>query len=581
MSPHRSTAILLASLLLISALVGGCAPPQPTRLGKISVEPSTILAGGTATLTVDAQGTDLKFKWTATRGRLSSSNTPSVLYTAPDAPGSDTVTVEVSGKGGTTVQNITLQVIKPTPVATATRTPIPTRVVPSPIPSPTRTPQPLAWIVSPTSGYRVAQFTTVTGGYRDDLQDELWVFVQNGYDGQYYPQANNPCKRESTFKQNGKWQVHATIGGDADQNKPFNLLLTTANVAAHKFLTDQMQAWCESKSFPGFKELPPGLTVIQRNSFIRSTERGERAPSISNTTLPGRAYFANMTNGMRATQEMTAVGTYPSSTQDNIWVLVYSTAGRWYPQSIDPCGEHTRQADGRWQTKVILGGDSEQPEPFDVVLILANPTASQFLSDIQREGCKMGDFPGLFTLQIPQGIMEMDRIRVTRLSKAITLLKAGNVSNWTTYSNGASTLTTQTAPGKSGKALAISYTLQPDGWIGVAAPITPSLWSEAAKVGFTYRGEGAPNTIELKFIYRSGAVFSVNTSPTATATSDWTSFEAWVSDLACWKGTPGCLRGDEKFDWSQVDRIDFAVSNKPGGKSGSGSVVIDEVYIIK
>lgn len=133
-SRHRITG-LLVSLAFVVGLLGACGPkPEPPQVGEINAEPSnTILVGETAGLIIRASGTDLQFEWTVSKGSLSSTTAPSLIYTAPDSPGLDTVTVEVTSKGGSTVRSITFQVvIPPTPTLTATPTATPTETQPPP-----------------------------------------------------------------------------------------------------------------------------------------------------------------------------------------------------------------------------------------------------------------------------------------------------------------------------------------------------------------------------------------------------------------------------------------------------------------
>lgn len=103
----------LVSLTFVLWLLGACGQTsEPPMVSEISVEPgTTILMDESASLTVRASGTDLQFKWTVSRGSLSSATAPSVLYTAPDSSGPDTVTVEVVSRGGTTVRSIAFEVI--------------------------------------------------------------------------------------------------------------------------------------------------------------------------------------------------------------------------------------------------------------------------------------------------------------------------------------------------------------------------------------------------------------------------------------------------------------------------------------
>lgn len=131
-------AILVMGLLLI-----GCTPPEIT-IGEINAQPSSnIRIGETAVLTIDVSGAqDPQFKWTALNGKLSEPTTERVVeYTAPNQPGIDTVSVEVTSGELVTTKTIAYNVIAPTaePTAAPTHTPLPE---PSDTPEPTATPTP-------------------------------------------------------------------------------------------------------------------------------------------------------------------------------------------------------------------------------------------------------------------------------------------------------------------------------------------------------------------------------------------------------------------------------------------------------
>jgi hypothetical protein len=584
MLSYRSTMMWLAGLVLVCGLAVGCASPQPTRLGKISIEPATVFVRETASLAIDAQGADLKFKWTATRGKLSSSNAPSVIYTAPDAPGPDTVTVEVSGRGGTMVQSITLQVIRPTPAAPPTLTrptsqPIPTLTA-SPTRSATATPTALAWITTPAANSTAAQYTMVMGGYRADLSEDIWIVVQ-GIDGKYYPQSMDACRGDPTPKKNGRWELRITLGSPGDAGQRFGLLLTTANAEASRFMADEMKGWCQTDSFPGLSNLPPGVQEIQRLSLTRSNQKFGPAPEIPNAQLLGTATL-DVPALSKVSEVMTLTGSYTGNVQ-GVWVLVFPLAhGRWYPQSVDPCSNlHTRMSYGRWSTKAIFGDERDPGDPYDIAVVLTDESAHKFLAEHQKQGCQSGNYPGLLTIELPERLTVKSFQRVYRTPTRTTLLPMDDTSGWNTYRDTASDISFRAIQDKTVRAAEIAYTLKPDGWVGIVHAIDgKQLTGEA--LGFFFKGSGAPNTIELKLIYSSGTVFSVLSSPTATSANDWAVFEAPYTKFTCWAGTgKDCPRGDEKLDVRQVTAVDIAISNKPGGTPGSGRITIDELHTIK
>src|SRR5690349_16466190 len=125
-------------LLFVAALLAGCGTRTvaPT-VDQISVQPSTtLMPAETATLTINAEGTDLKFEWTVNRGSLSSSTQAAVIYTAPSSFGPDIAIVKISYSGGEIIRSITLDIISP-PTPTLTASPIPAD-------TPTAIPEPIA-----------------------------------------------------------------------------------------------------------------------------------------------------------------------------------------------------------------------------------------------------------------------------------------------------------------------------------------------------------------------------------------------------------------------------------------------------
>lgn len=129
--------LLLGIVLMLAGCGSGIEPPV---VGDIQAQPNTtIQIGETANLTIPVSGAELQFEWTVIRGTLTDPTRPAVIYTAPNTPGFDTVTVTVTNEGGTVIKNINFEVVAPppTPTPTATDTPVPTETPTStPIPAP-------------------------------------------------------------------------------------------------------------------------------------------------------------------------------------------------------------------------------------------------------------------------------------------------------------------------------------------------------------------------------------------------------------------------------------------------------------
>lgn len=198
---------LLTSLVLMIGLLGACGPkPEPPVVSEISAQPSTtIQVGETAVLTVKASGTDLQFEWGANRGTLSSQTASSTIYTAPDSPGFDSVTVQVTSQGGSTVRSITFEVVAP-----PTPTPIPT---PTSMPAETPTPAPTsAPTVMPTPVPPLVEIVPQVGG------GQAFVFKDKGGELNARYVESEECRHSGTFglrltyamsgEGSGGWGIH-------------------------------------------------------------------------------------------------------------------------------------------------------------------------------------------------------------------------------------------------------------------------------------------------------------------------------------------------------------------------------------
>jgi hypothetical protein len=131
-------------VLLIFAIVlfcAGCGPSSLPQVSEIRPQPDDhLLPHETITLSIEASGTDLKFKWTPTKGTIIGEGS-SVIYTAPDTQGPDPISVEVTSPGGSVVKNKTIQVVAFTLTPTATNAPTHTPTfTPEPTHTPTHTP---------------------------------------------------------------------------------------------------------------------------------------------------------------------------------------------------------------------------------------------------------------------------------------------------------------------------------------------------------------------------------------------------------------------------------------------------------
>jgi len=113
-----------------------------------------------------------------------------------------------------------------------------------------------------------------------------------------------------------------------------------------------------------------------------------------------------------------ASGTYSGDlTGKEIWILVYPTDGKYYPQTLDSCKQIPSEASGgNWRTTIGFGGP---PQQYDVVAVVTDTDgeASQEFKQWLQKGCETQDFPGYLGNELPGGITEMDAITVSTASE--------------------------------------------------------------------------------------------------------------------------------------------------------------------
>ena len=207
----NSRLLLSVMIVLLSQSLVGCGPnhtPSPNHppdiVDEISVSPSTVEVGSTATMTVMAQDPDydpITYIWEVQRGKVSQGpvNTPVITYFAPTTPGYDTVTVIVSdGRGGTDKASVTISVVYPAtpePPPTLAPTPLPT-TPPTPIPLPTVPPTPTPLPPAPPVPPPAPPVESLTGKiaypvYKDNRKYIFIAYLDTGV-------KSNLCKEDAS-----------------------------------------------------------------------------------------------------------------------------------------------------------------------------------------------------------------------------------------------------------------------------------------------------------------------------------------------------------------------------------------------
>lgn len=102
------------------------------------------------------------------------------------------------------------------------------------------------------------------------------------------------------------------------------------------------------------------------------------------------------------------MGVYPEANNKDIWVLIRPTDDRYYPQSDYTNTSYKR--DGEWQVVTRFGGDLG--EAYDLIVYETDSITSKFFSTTIEKWKAEEDYPGLELLEIPNGAVEVDRIKV-------------------------------------------------------------------------------------------------------------------------------------------------------------------------
>jgi hypothetical protein len=97
-----------------------------------------------------------------------------------------------------------------------------------------------------------------------------------------------------------------------------------------------------------------------------------------------------------------------------IWVLVYGSDQKYYPQSAsDPCQMlPALAANNRWAVNLLLGVNP--PEQLDIVVTVTNKVseASGRFKGWLKDGCNGKGFPGIPISELPDELTEMDAITI-------------------------------------------------------------------------------------------------------------------------------------------------------------------------
>jgi len=145
-------------------------------------------------------------------------------------------------------------------------------------------------------------------------------------------------------------------------------------------------------------------------------------------------------------------------------------------------------------------------------------------------------------------------------------------SGWFTEMDSGATVKLNAAKGQKGKALEIAYNFNAANWLGARKKITGDL-SNYKGIRFAVRGEGAANSIEVKFENSDYSNFG-KLLPVKSNTGAWTTIEIPFTDLTYYWGA------SQQLDLKKT-LLHIAITRKDSDDGGIGKLIIDGIELYK
>ncbi len=142
-------------------------------------------------------------------------------------------------------------------------------------------------------------------------------------------------------------------------------------------------------------------------------------------------------------------------------------------------------------------------------------------------------------------------------------------AGWRLYKDQTSMIRVAAVPGYRGNAVRLEYDFAQGKWLGIWKFIGDV--SKARGIRFTYRCEGARNTIEYKIEDTKNTCYGRALS---TEVRGWTTIEIPFTLMSYWWGD------DPKLDLTRA-KVHFAVAVRAGDEGGKGTIFIDQVELLR
>lgn len=119
-------------------------------------------------------------------------------------------------------------------------------------------------------------------------------------------------------------------------------------------------------------------------------------------------------DGASVSSPIEVSGTSLEDLEDDIWVIVWpeNAPRRGYPQSdAAEKGLPAFKENGKW---FVIGHFGGPPQSYEIAVYTATPSASKFIGDTLKKWVENNDYPGIYVMELPKGLVERDRITVSK-----------------------------------------------------------------------------------------------------------------------------------------------------------------------
>jgi hypothetical protein len=153
----------------------------------------------------------------------------------------------------------------------------------------------------------------------------------------------------------------------------------------------------------------------QKNPAVVQTAVESPVPATASAAQTENIVITRPQNGADVEQGIEVTGTYPADSNSDIWLFVWpqKAPGLGWPQSEHPeTGAPAEKRNGKWFVTAWLGGP---PQQYELAVYTATKTASAFIKKRLREENRKQSFNGILERDLPDGLVERNRIRVKKI----------------------------------------------------------------------------------------------------------------------------------------------------------------------